>query len=337
MEDLFGSSDSEPENEEITEKKEVIKKRDNELVSETNREEKLEEEIKETAGASDIEEKDIKAEREETEGEKEKEIQYRPPEELEYFQLPKPYLDSKLYYVRLTNILGLITKPFDPNTYEEEVRTQEEEDEGIKKAPLPEAMRWRFSSEDTPKRESNSRFVRWEDGTIQLFVGSEVYDVATQDISQENNYLFVRQKQFIKCHGTFESKLNFRPYSLGSKSHQKLTNSIVQRHKKERKIKLHIPQIDPEFDKQRKEQVEDERIKAKIKLEQERQRKNRKNFADELSSNMLEEGYHSEELEEEYDNQEEGNIGVIKSKNKKKRESKKSVQEKKKKKQKEEF
>lgn len=40
-------------------------------------------------------------------------------------------------------------------------------------------------------RESNARFVRWEDGSLQLMLGNEVLDVPDQDISHNNYYLFV--------------------------------------------------------------------------------------------------------------------------------------------------
>lgn len=105
------------------------------------------------------------------------------------------------------------------------------------------------------QRESNARFVRWSDGSLGLFVGGELYDVTAQDTSKESNYLFVRQNKYMKCQGQFVQKLTFQPFSLGSKSHKKLTNSVLQRHKKERKIKIVTTDVDPESDKLRKEKV----------------------------------------------------------------------------------
>jgi hypothetical protein len=90
---------------------------------------------------------------------------------------------------------------------------------------------------------------------LQLFIGNEVYDVSSQDISQDSNYLFAKQKQFIKCHGQLESKFVFRPSSLRSKTHQLLTNAIVQRHKKEKRIKFVTTDEDPESAKRRREKV----------------------------------------------------------------------------------
>lgn len=82
-----------------------------------------------------------------------------------------------------------------------------------------------------------------------------MYDVTVQDISQDNNNLYVRQKGFIRCHGKLDSKMIFRPSSLVSKSHQKLTTSIVQRHKKEKRIKLVKVEVDPEKELEKAEKV----------------------------------------------------------------------------------
>jgi len=102
--------------------------------------------------------------------------------------------------------------------------------------------------------------------------------------------------------------------------------------KKERKIKLHIPDVDPEYDKNRQKKIEEDRIKSKLKLSGE-QRKRKFSGSEELSKSLLEEDeYLSEDIEEEYDNPNEedgsGNIGAIKSKFKKKKElSKKKSRE----------
>ena len=54
-------------------------------------------------------------------------------------------------------------------------------------------MRWRMrrGPDGRELRESNARFVRWSDGSLQLLVGNEVLDVQQQDISHSNYYLFV--------------------------------------------------------------------------------------------------------------------------------------------------
>lgn len=48
---------------------------------------------------------------------------------------------------------------------------------------LPPARRWRWGTdgEGASVRESNARFVRWSDGSLQLLVGDEVLDVKEID------------------------------------------------------------------------------------------------------------------------------------------------------------
>ena len=42
-------------------------------------------------------------------------------------------------------------------------------------------------------RESNSRVVRWSDGTMSLYLGSEIFDIHRQPLQGEFSHLFVRQ------------------------------------------------------------------------------------------------------------------------------------------------
>jgi RNA polymerase-associated protein LEO1 len=51
--------------------------------------------------------------------------------------------------------------------------------------PAAAACRWRWAVDDDGNqvRESNARFVRWSDGSLQLMVGEEVLDVKEIDTS----------------------------------------------------------------------------------------------------------------------------------------------------------
>lgn len=86
-------------------------------------------------------------------------------------------------------------------------------------------------------------------------MGSEAFEVTEQDIAEDHCYLFVRQAQGIQCHGKMDTKLIVRPATLVSKSHQKLTQTIMQKHKKEKRIKLVAVKMDPEREKREREHV----------------------------------------------------------------------------------
>jgi RNA polymerase-associated protein LEO1 len=183
-------------------------------------------------------------------------------------------------------------RPFDRDTFEAADEDElVEGPEGQKMKPLPPEtiMRWRYTTDKygQQKRESNARFVRWSNGTVQLFLGGneEVLDVDMQNITKENYHIFAKQKGSIKAHGRLDNKLFFTPSTLHSKSHQKLTMHLVkQSQQKARKVKLvSISTVDPEIEKRNKEALEQERIKQN-------QRKKEMNKSYGLTSNMLEEG-----------------------------------------------
>lgn len=115
-----------------------------------------------------------------------------PPMDLDAPLLPIPPTNS-VHLLRTTNIVGIQPRAFDPTTYEREEETFEDE-QGRARVRLASnaIIRWRLrrlpDGREVP--ESNARFVRWEDGSLQLFLGHEVLDVATQDIHANNQYLF---------------------------------------------------------------------------------------------------------------------------------------------------
>lgn len=125
-----------------------------------------------------------------------------PPMEIEAPLLPLPPHDS-LCLLRSTNIIGIQPRAFDPETYEVEEETYIDES-GRERVRLANnaVIRWRMRRlpDGREVRESNARFVRWEDGSMQLLLGDEVLDVAEQDISHNNQYLFaLRSVIQVRC------------------------------------------------------------------------------------------------------------------------------------------
>ncbi|KVH88128.1 Leo1-like protein [Cynara cardunculus var. scolymus] len=43
--------------------------------------------------------------------------------------------------------------------------------------------------------DSNARFVRWLDGSLQLLIGNEVLDISVQDAQHDQAHLFLRQEK----------------------------------------------------------------------------------------------------------------------------------------------
>ena len=113
---------------------------------------------------------------------------------------------------RLSNILHVETKPFDPQFFEEEDHSYIDAGGERRTKLFQNVVRWRhaYSPQGDPIKESNARFVRWSDGSVQLLLGDEVLDVTEQDTSKDKAKLYVRHPGLIQCLGNLEKKLIFR-------------------------------------------------------------------------------------------------------------------------------
>lgn len=75
--------------------------------------------------------------------------------------------------VKMTNIAGVESRPFDPDTYEleEEVVVDVDGTQRMR-ANDQNVIRWRkvVDADGTARVESNARFVKWSDGSVQLLL-----------------------------------------------------------------------------------------------------------------------------------------------------------------------
>jgi hypothetical protein len=101
--------------------------------------------------------------------------------------------NTSVCLIRTTNVIAFQPRPFDPATFEVEEDTCLDAS-GKYRVPRPveAVVRWRVRRlpDGSEARESNARFVRWEDGTLTLMLGSEVLDLPERDISDSNQYVF---------------------------------------------------------------------------------------------------------------------------------------------------
>lgn len=175
---------------------------------------------------------------------------------------------------------------------------------------------------DRPLRESNTKLVQWEDGTLTMFVGKEALNMSRQKLA--NSFLFVNemssdnpkfdddpdatgQETVLECHGRLNEKLTIRPMTTASKSHKSLTMSMRAKHNKGvQKIKQYISELDGYREQEQRVKITDDRLrlqnrkKARQTYEFDRERSSR------MDASFLEEGYDGIE----YDDDE--NVGAIK-------------------------
>lgn len=176
-------------------------------------------------------------------------------------------LGREIHFVKLPNFLSVDTRPFDPDTYEDEIDEEETLDEEGRqrlKLKVGNTIRWRRTINEKGEtiQESNARFVRWSDGSLSLHLGSEIFDVYKQPLQNDHNHLFVRQGTGLQGQAVFRTKLTFRPHSTDSFTHKKMTMSLADRSQKTSGIKI-LTQVghDPEAERAENLKKEEESLR----------------------------------------------------------------------------
>ncbi|KAK7247476.1 hypothetical protein RIF29_42359 [Crotalaria pallida] len=199
-----------------------------------------------------------------------------PSLELEIPLQPPPASPEKMNMIKVSNIMGIEPKPFDPETYVEEDTFVTGESGAKRRIRLGNnIVRWRnvINPDGTTSRESNARFVRWSDGSVQLLIGNEVLDTSVQDGQHDQAHLFRRhEKGILQSQGRLLRKMKFMPSSLSSNSHRQLTALVDSRDKKGYKVKKCITNIDPEKEKEENEKAESQSIRANVLLHYKREK-----------------------------------------------------------------
>ncbi|KAH7425482.1 hypothetical protein KP509_11G056600 [Ceratopteris richardii] len=236
-----------------------------------------------------------------------------PPLHINIPLCPPPGPADKMHIVRVSNIMGIESKPFDPKTYiaEEEQFITDEAGQKQRLRLEDNVVRWRKvrDRDGNVKCESNARFVKWSDGSMQLLIGNEVLNISVQRIDQDHGHLYMRHDQgLFQSQGRLLQKMKFMPSSLTSKSHRLLTALVDSRNRKIYKVKNVITNKDPEREKEEAEKLHQKRIRTKEDLQRKQDKINRKYMpirdrAEQLSPHYLESSLMEEEEVDEYKRQ----------------------------------
>lgn len=155
--------------------------------------------------------------------------------------------------------MSVETRPFDHDTYEDEIdeeETLDEEGRARLKLKVENTLRWKETFNDDGKvvKESNARFIKWSDGSMSLHLGSEIFDVYKQPLQGDHNHLYIRQGTGLQGQAVFRTKLTFRPHSTESFTHRKMTMSLADRSQKTSGIKV-LSQVGMNPDQNRYEMI----------------------------------------------------------------------------------
>jgi len=221
-------------------------------------------------------------------------------------------LGQEVNFIKLPNFLSVDCRPYDPETYEDEIDDDDcldEEGRERLKLKVENTIRWRigFDEEGRAIKESNARMVKWSDGSYSMHLGSEVFDVTKQPLQGDFNHLFIRQGTGLQGQAVFRTKMSFRPHSTDSFTHQKMTRSMADRSSKKTGIKV-ISQVghDPEANRYQRVKQEEERLRSDLRRDSKVKRVKEGASKRALSSGYLEGG----------DSDDEGAVSLAAIKNK---------------------
>uniref|UniRef100_A0A5K3FMT2 RNA polymerase-associated protein LEO1 n=1 Tax=Mesocestoides corti TaxID=53468 RepID=A0A5K3FMT2_MESCO len=201
------------------------------------------------------------------------------------FPLIRADLGKEMHLVKMPNFLSVETRPFDPDFYEGELDEDEVLDEEGRtrlKLKVENTIRWRYAKNDRGDviHESNSRVVRWSDGSLSLHLGDEIFDVHKMDIQSDFNHLFIREDRGLQGQAIFRTKLSFRPHSTDSFTHRKMTLSLADKTSKSQKVKiLPVAGADPESNRILAIRKEEERLRMTLRRESQQRRMQERQLA----------------------------------------------------------
>ena len=226
------------------------------------------------------------------------------PVEFELPNQPRPAKDAKLFLVRLPNILKFQPRPFDPDTFNEEEDNNEGEGEEGGSRKAANVIRWRETA--TGGRESNTRLVKWSDGTMTLHVGGEALKAQQIALPAGSTHLYAMPKGgHLECHGIITHKLALAPTDRKSATHQALSREIAKSHTKAKsRMQVISTTENPEEQKKKMEQTFDDKKRLEARQANRRMRANSDMDGPSLTADFLDDDDDNGLLE--------GNLGALK-------------------------
>ncbi|KAH7890708.1 Leo1-like protein-domain-containing protein [Phlebopus sp. FC_14] len=204
--------------------------------------------------------------------------------------------DGDHWVIRMPNFVKVDSKPFHPDTYVGPEQDEEElhQNESVReksmtiKLRVENTVRWRWTKDEfgQDKRQSNSRVIRWSDGTLSLRLGKELFDInqtidtsggvvrqslggsqqqATQSTPvtsqhppsgskpQGLTYLVAQHKrsEVLQSEAIITGYMSLRPTGMQSETHRMLVRAVGQKHNKIARLRMAPdPTMDPEREKQ---------------------------------------------------------------------------------------
>jgi len=196
----------------------------------------------------------------------------------------------------MPNFVKVDSKPFHPDTYlgpdqeDEELAGAENTRESSMsiKLKVENTLRWRWVKDEdgNHQRQSNSRIIRWSDGSLSLLLGKELFDISQQlytshtstnptsgsqpsqsqsqtepsqysqstsaNQAQGLTYLVAQHKraEILQSEALITGYMQLRPAGMQSETHRMLVRAVGQKHSKVARLRMAPdPTQDPEKEK----------------------------------------------------------------------------------------
>ncbi|OQV12303.1 putative RNA polymerase-associated protein LEO1 [Hypsibius exemplaris] len=194
----------------------------------------------------------------------------------------EPNFDGRFFYWKQQDFLRAQTENFVADEYEDDFEDFEEDppmetQQAIHQA-VKNTMRWRWNTTEDGVRvpESNTKLVKWSDGSSSIVIGNEYYDISFIPLKGEHHQLFLRQGTGLQGGVVFKEKMTIRPAVANPLARKgRLTASGpaavsgIKTDEKSRRTNYmnEVVAEDPEKKRQKQMKQEEDKLKATIKKE----------------------------------------------------------------------
>ena len=191
---------------------------------------------------------------------------------------------TKMMLVGPSKLMAVETKCFDEAVFDEDRERSLLEGKIDNQVKRDNMIRWRYKTNEdgsfvtdpaTGEKvvESNARFVRWSDGSLQLWIGNSSVDVVSQKL-KAGSLIYKTQKAVtsdgdqtcLSAHAALSETLKFRPSSLKSKAHRELTLDVRQKHAKHQRLKTTVTMENPEKKKEERARQMQEMLRSSMRM-----------------------------------------------------------------------
>lgn len=178
--------------------------------------------------------------------------------------------DGRAYFTRVPAFLTLDPHPFDAQKFVKE--RQEGSSQGRLRLQNENTIRWKYGKDNQGRmtKQSNARFIKWDDGAMSLQVGNEMFDITEKPYQDAFLALSHPKNELLQTAAVLDTAMSLVPTSTASHTHRRLTQELAKRQLKSASVGSFATTDDPEKMKREAEKAEEINLRARRKLENKR-------------------------------------------------------------------